>query len=152
MLLKNIDLYNINTCLVISENKDFKIDHTDFDKINFTITTSQEFTQFKLKKDRKTDSYVIPEVSTKYDLIIIDECNAIGGNTILTSTLKILVRQSITKNGYIAMKSYFDPVLEKNATSKKTRETIVSNLALNASFFDLIKATILTFVFINIKD
>ena len=28
------------------------------------------------------------------------------------------------------MKSYFDPVLEKNVTNKKTKETIVSNLKL----------------------
>jgi len=33
---------------------------------------------------------------------------------VLTSALKILVRKSITKEGYIAIKSYFDPVLEKN--------------------------------------
>ena len=28
------------------------------------------------------------------------------------------------------MKSYFDPVLEKNTTNKKTRETFVSNFKL----------------------
>ena len=91
--------------------------------------TPKKFTQFKLKKDRKTDSYAIPEVSTKYDLIIIDECNTIGGNTVLTSALKVLIRQSIAQKGYVAMKSYFDPVLEKDTISKKTRETLVSSLA-----------------------
>ncbi len=130
LLLKNIDFRVINTCLIISKNKDFNIDYTAFEKVNFLLITPQKFTQFKLKKDRKTDSYVIPEVSTKYDLIIIDECNAIGGNTVLTSALKILVRQSIAKKGYVAIKSYFDPVLEKNSINKKTREIIVSNLTL----------------------
>lgn len=130
LLLKNIDISVINTCLIISENKDFKIDRTEFDKVNFALITPQEFTQFKLKKDRKTDSYIIPEVSRKYDLIIIDECNTIGGNTVLTSALKILVRQSITQKGYVAMKSYFDPVLEKNKINKMTGETLVSSLTL----------------------
>ena len=48
----------------------------------------------------------------------------------LTSALKILVRRSVTKKGYVVMKSYFDPVLEKDSINKKTRETIVSNLTL----------------------
>lgn len=73
---------------------------------------------------------MLPEVSTKYDLIIIDECNTIGGNTVLTSALKVLVRQSIAKKGYVATKSYFDPVLEKDTISKKKKETFVSNLKL----------------------
>jgi len=129
-LLKNIDLRFVIDCLIISESKDFKIDHADFDRINVTKASPQEFTQFKLKKDRKTESYAIPEVSTKYDLIIVDECNTIGGNTVLTSALKVLLRQSITKKGFVAMKSYFDPVLEKNTANKKTGETFVSNLKL----------------------
>lgn len=130
LLLKNIDLRVINTCLIISENREFTIDQANFDRIKVTQTSPQAFTQFKLKKDRKTNSYIIPEFSTKYDLIIIDECNTIGGNTVLTRALKILVRQSITQKGYIAMKSYFDPVLEKDAINKKTKETMVSNLIL----------------------
>jgi len=130
LLLRNIDLHFINMCLIISENKDFNIDHTDFDNINFTLITPKEFTQFKLKKDRKTNSYIIPKVSRKYDLIIIDECNTIGGNTVLTSALKILVRQSITQKGYVAMKSYFDPVIEKNTINKETRKIFLSNLTL----------------------
>ena len=130
LLLKNIDFSGINTCLIISEDKNFKIDHTEFDNINVALISPKEFTQFEPKKDRKTDSYIIPEVSKKYDLIIIDECNIIGGNTVLTSALKILARQSINEKSYIAMKSYFDPVLEKNATNKKTKERIISNLTL----------------------
>ena len=128
-LIEN-DKIDLNTCLIISENKEFKIIHTDFDKVNFVSISPKEFTQFRPKKDRKTDSYVIPEVSTKYDLIIIDECNSIGGNTVLTSALKVLIRQSIAQKGYIAMKSYFDPVLEKDTINKKTRKIIVSNLTL----------------------
>ncbi len=130
LILKNVDLSTINTCLIISENKEFKIIHTNFDKVNFVSISPKEFTQFRPKKDRKTDSYVIPEVSTKYGLIIIDECNSIGGNTVLTSALKVLIRQSIAQKGYIAMKSYFDPVLEKDTINKKTRKIIVSNLTL----------------------
>ncbi len=130
LLLKNINLQTVNKCLVISEDNEFNIVQNYFNKINITLKTPQEFTQFKLKKDRNTDSYIIPKVSVKYDLIIVNECNTIGGNTVLTSALKILVRQSLTKNGYIVMKSYFDPVLEKDKTNKITKKNIVSNVKL----------------------
>lgn len=95
------------------------------------MLTPKEFTHFKPKKDRKNESYIIPEVSNKYDLIIIDECNTIGGNTVLTSALKVLIRQSITKKGFVVMKSYFDPVLEKYTNpNKDNRQKLVSNLEL----------------------
>ncbi len=45
----------------------------------------------------------------------------------LINILNILVKQIFNKNGYLVMKSYFDPVLKKN---KKTEDRVISNLKL----------------------
>ncbi len=118
---------------------------------------SSKLATFRIDINRKSNATHILSVqkilkflidrNIKFDLILLDPpynstydkkykthyLNTIGGNTTLTSALKILVRHSTNKKGYIAMKSYFDPVLEKNSINRKT----VSNLKLQDEYIIL---------------
>jgi hypothetical protein len=94
----------------------------DFQKISF-----YDYVNWKPKSERKGKFKLRNLNDQKYDIIIVDESSKLGGNTRATSVLKVLLRKEIKQNGYIVIKSYFDPVLEKSNTfnSKEYQSPLV---------------------------
>ncbi|HEC38296.1 hypothetical protein LCGC14_1886980 [marine sediment metagenome] len=127
-ITKNVEFGENGKGLLISNKKDISLVSSLFPYLDFEISTPQNFTQFKSKAHRGGDDYFLPQIDRVYDLILIDEDTVIGGNTTLTSALKVLLRKSVKEKGYIVMKSYFDPVLEKDQKYKKEKKIYSSNL------------------------
>jgi phosphatidylserine/phosphatidylglycerophosphate/cardiolipin synthase-like enzyme len=84
--------------------------------------TLSEFAQYRKKSERNGTEYKFPHNEKKYDIIVVDECRLLGSNTELTTIIKQLIQMKLNPNGYIIIKSYFDPKLE-NDLKRKNKET-----------------------------
>jgi 16S rRNA G966 N2-methylase RsmD len=61
----------------------------------------------------------------KYDMIVLDKCEKVGGSISLTNNLKMKLIQSIDQGGVIITKTYFNPTLESNII-KRISQSIIS--------------------------
>ncbi len=101
----------------------------------FAYNSAIEFLKYKTKSKRNGKDYIFPEITKKYDLIIIAEIGRLGGNTELTKALKIHTSNCLEENGLSIWKSYFYPALESNINILKNKKIIGITL-LNMSFLD----------------
>lgn len=102
--------YNFTNCIYIGDLNPPKFGLT-FRKFSF-----YNYVKWRPKKEREGKYTLRDPNKEQYDLIIVDESSKIGGNTRATSALKILLRKEVKREGYIVIKSYFDPVLQKSSS------------------------------------
>jgi hypothetical protein len=92
LIKKNLKNRAINKAILISDNK-----ANPFEDLDLVIMKPEEFI---LQNDA-------------FDLIILSECQKVGGSIKLTNELKKKISECINSKGIAFLKTYFYPVLEK---------------------------------------
>ena len=138
-----IEKREINKVIVITDNKDIGLILPDAEVL---VKTPVEFLGYVPKRLRDSD-YQYPKIDELYDLVIVADCDNLGGNTELTKFLKIHIPNTLKTKGLAIWKSYFNPALDKPINiyqrNKETKKRVL--LETIQPLLELIDRKILTY-------